>query len=555
MAGSGVFVRAARDRWPGWVISAASLTLLLLFAMVAYRDVDLSAYSEFPEAYRSLLRIGDDIDVGGLAVGYVFGSFGGIVVAAMALVMGASSIAGEEWNGTMKILLANPKSRTYVLVSKAGALVLLAGLSVFALWVPVQPIAALLGVEIGGLEVEALALHLFGNGVFWGSVAMAISAVTGGRNAAIGATTGILVLSFVAVGLLPLVEGLEGLRQLSPWYYFDGSDPLHNGVAWGHLAVLLCASLLFFAMAVVGFNRRDLKSQSVGTTLLDRIRANAHLNRLIGRLAGSARVSSIWAKTVSDNQALLLITSAVMFLVLGVLLGPTYAALSPEALGAYGALPKELLALVGGGDMSTPEGWYTQETFGLMAPLAVILVTAVMGAGALAGEESRRTMGLLLANPISRSRIVIEKAMTMVVFGVVVGIATFAGVALGSVWGDLGMSIGNIAATSALQVLVGLVFGALALALGAGIGRTSVALYGAAGAALAFHLLTSLAKISDGLAEIAWLSPFHFYLGSDPLKTGMDWGNAGVLIALTILLFGLSLALFQRRDVRLSAEG
>ena len=97
-------------------------------------------------------------------------------------------------------------------------------------------------------------------------------------------------------------------------------------------------------------------------------------------------------------------------------------------------------------------------------------------------------------------------------------------------------------------------FGSLALALGAGMGRTLVALYGAAGAGLAFHLLTSMAKISDWPAEVAWLSPFHYYRGSDPLRTGMDWGDAGVLIALSVVLFGLSLALFQRRDVRLSAE-
>ncbi|MCE2458113.1 MAG: ABC transporter permease, partial [Dehalococcoidia bacterium] len=116
--------------------------------------------------------------------------------------------------------------------------------------------------------------------------------------------------------------------------------------------------------------------------------------------------------------------------------------------------------------------------------------------------------------------------------------------------GDLGMSIGNIAATSALQVLVGMVFGTLALALGAGTGRTSVALFGAAGAALAFHLLTSLAKISDALERIAWLSPFHYYLGSDPLNTGMDWRNAIVLIALSVILFSISLALFRRRDLR-----
>lgn len=550
MALSSISLKVARDRWRGWAISAASLTLLLLFGMASYREVDLSVYTELPEAWRSLMGIGDDVDVGGLAISYVFGSFGAVVVAVMALVMGSAAIAGEERNGTMNILLANPRSRTHVLLSKALALVLLTALAVAAIWITVHPMAALLSVEIGGLDVEALALHLYVNAVFYGMLALAIGAATGNRDTATGVASGILVLSFFAVGLLPLVEGLEDLRKAFPWYYFDGSEPVHNGIAWGHLAVLITASVALLAAAVVGFNRRDLRSQSVGTSLLDRVRGNPLLNRMIGRLAGSARVSSIWVKTVSDYQTLLIVTSAAMFLVMGVLLGPMYASLPEEARAAFHDFPEELIALFGGGELGTPEGWYTLETFGLMAPLSVILVTAIMGAGALAGEESRRTMALLLSNPIPRSRVVLEKAATMVLFGIAVGVATFAGVSLGSVLGGLGMSIGNIAATSALQVLVGLVFGALALALGAGLGRTSVAVFGAAGAALAFHLLTSLTTINDGLERIAWLSPFHYYLGSDPLNTGMDWGNAAVLIVLSLVLFGLSFVLFQRRDIR-----
>ncbi len=288
----------------------------------------------------------------------------------------------------------------------------------------------------------------------------------------------------------------------------------------------------------------------MGTTLLDRIRGNALLNRLFGRLAGTARVSSIWVKTVSDYQTLLLITSAAMFLVMGVMLGPMYASLPEETRAAFDAFPEDMLALFGGGDLSTPEGWYTLETFGMMAPLSVILVTVVIGAGALAGEESRRTMSLLLSNPIPRSRVVLEKAATMVLFGIAVGFATFAGVALGSVLGGLGMSIGNIAATATLQVLLGLVFGALALALSAGTGRTGVAVFGAAGAGLAFHLLTSLADISGALSAVEWVSPFNYYLVTDPLINGMDWGNAVVLVVLSALLIGLSLVLFQRRDIR-----
>ena len=547
---SNVFFKTTRDRWLGWAIAAFTLSLFLLLGMSVYREIDLTVYTSLPEAFRSLVGIEDDIDVGGLAVNVVFGTWGGLVVAAIALVMGASAIAGEERDGTMDILLSNPKSRTFVLLSKTGALVMLAALATVAVWIPVHPIAAFLGVEIGGLDVEALTLHLFVNAVFYGLLATAIGAMTGNRGTATGVTTAIMAVSFFGVGFLPLVEGEEGLRKALPWYYFDGSDPVNNGVAWGHVALLVSGSVLLLVASIVGFNRRDLKGQSVGTTMLDRVRGNPLLNKVIGRLAGSARVSSIWVKTVSDYQTLLLITSGVAFLIMGVMMGPMYASIPAETLTTFEQLPEQLVALFGGGDLSTPEGWYTLETFGLMAPVGVILVTVIMGAGALAGEESRRTMGMLLANPISRSRIVFEKAVPMVLFAFAVGIATFAGVALGSLIADLGMSIGNIAATAALQVLVGLVFGSLALALSAGTGRTSISIYGAAGAAVVFHLVNSLGALNEGIADLAWLTPFHYYLGNDPLNSGMDWTDAAVLAAVSVILIGFSFVLFERRDIR-----
>ena len=544
-----VFVKTASDRWLGWVIAVVSVALFLLMGMATYREIDLSVYTSLPEAFRSLIGIGDDIDVGGLAINVMFGTWGAIAMAGLALAMGSSAIAGEERDGTMDILLANPKSRTYVLLSKTGALVTSIALATVALWVPIYPIAASLGVEISGLEVEALTLHLFANSVFFGLLALAIGAMTGDKGKATGITTAIMVLSFFGVGFLPLIDSGDTVTKVLPWYYFDGSDPVTNGIAWGHLALLGGCSALLLVAAIVGFNRRDLKGQSVGTTMLDRIRGNPLLNRMIGRLAGSARVSSIWLKTISDYQTLVLIASAAMFLVMGVMMGPMYASIPEETLKTFDELPENLVALFGGGDMSTPEGWYSLETFGLMAPGAVILVTVVMGAGALAGEESRRTMALLLACPISRNRIVIEKLIPMVFYAVVVGFVTFAGVSIGSLIADLGMSISNIAATATLQTLVGLVFGSLALALSAGTGRTSIAIYGAIGAALFFHLFNSLGALNEGLDDLGWLTPFSYYLGNDPLNNGMNWGDAAVLAALSAILIGSSFVLFQRRDI------
>jgi len=475
---------------------------------------------------------------------------GALTLAGMAVSMGAASIAGEERAGTIGLLLGNPKSRLHVLVSKAAAMVLLVLLGTAALWGASHVVPLLLGVEIGATRIGAMMLHLAVNALFYGFLAMAVGSWTGNRSRASGVTGAVLAVSYLAAGLLPLVEGAADAVRAFPWYYFDGSDPLVNGIAWGHIGVLAAGAAAFAVLAAVGVRRRDLKSQSVKATLLDRLRTHPVTRSVVDRLAGSTRVSRIWIKTASEHQGLLIVMVYAMFLIMGVLIGPIYNAIDDTLAEFADGFPEAVLAIAGGGDMTTPEGWYEVETFSLMAPIAIMVITIVIGSRALAGEEERRTMGLLLANPIRRSTIVAEKALTMIVFAAVVGFATWAGVALGSVIAGLGISIGGIAATSVLVTLLGLVFGAVALALGAATGRVRIAVYGTIGLALTSHLLNSFLPLSEGLAGWAKWTPNYYYLSSHPLENGMPWGHAGMLTTLTVLLFGMAAALFDRRDLR-----
>ena len=115
-------------------IGAGSLALLFFFGMAAYRDIDLTLYTDLPEAWRALANIPDDADVGTLAYGAIYGSYGALTVAALSQSMGSASIAREERNGTIGLLLGNPKSRGYVLMSKATSLVLITAGGTFVLW-------------------------------------------------------------------------------------------------------------------------------------------------------------------------------------------------------------------------------------------------------------------------------------------------------------------------------------------------------------------------------------------------------------------------------------
>ena len=363
-----------------------------------------------------------------------------------------------------------------------------------------------------------------------------------------------MVLGFIATGVFPLIEGWENVAKVFPWYYFDGADPMRSGISGGHMVVLLGGSAALGAVAWLGVNRRDLKGQTVGTNLLDRLRANPLTQKVVDRLAGSTRVARIWIKTASEHQGMLIIVAYVMFLLMGVLMGPLYALMDTTLLEYADQLPEELWAFVGsaGSGMSTPEGFYEVETFGLMVPISVMVVTIVIGSRGLAGEEANRTMGLLLANPIKRRTVVLEKAYAMVALAAAVGFATWAGVWIGSLLGGLGISPLNIAAASALGTLLGLVFGAFSLLLSAASGRVRIAVFGTVGVALVMFLVNSIAILNDTLDVFAALTPFDYYLQNEPLTNGMDWGNAAALVVVFCVLVAAAIFAFDRRDLRQS---
>jgi ABC-2 type transport system permease protein len=544
-----VVTKTVRDRWRGMAIGAITIGLLLILGMSAYRDIDLSVYTSLPEVFRSLMHIPEDADVASLAYGAIYGSYGAMTLAALSLAMGSASIAGEERDGTIGLLLGNPKSRTRVLVSKAMSMVFLTAAGAGVLWGAARLAPAILGVSVTGMKVEALVFHVFLNALFYGFLAMAIGAWTGSRGLASGAAAGVMVVSFIAVGIFPLISGWENVAEAFPWYYFIGSDPVINGVNWAHIAALALSCAVFGLVAARGVNRRDLKGQTVGATLGDRLRANPLTHQVVDRLAGATRVSRIWIKTASEHQGVLIVTAGLMFLMC-VMIGPMYPLIDDALVGFTDSFPEALLALFGGGDIATPEGWFQVEIFGMMAPIAVMVVTVLIGARALAGEEEKRTMGLLLANPIPRSTVVLEKVITMVVYAFAVGLAIFAGVALGSVLGGLGLSVSNIAATCLLMTLVGLAFGALALLVGAASGRVKVAVFTSVGAGIALHVLNALLPLNDSLIGYAKWSPFYYYLSSDPLNNGMHWGHGAVLAGLALLLTAMAVVLFERRDLR-----
>jgi len=545
-----VFTKSVRDRTTAMLIGAFSIGVLLWFGMAVYRDVDIGFYYEnLPPAVLDLMGIPSTGDVAGIAVGAMYNLMGAFTLAGLAISMGAHAVAGEERDGTLGLLLGNPLSRSEVLLSKAASLVTVTALGTLILWGFALVVPGWLDVDMTGINVNALMIALFFNALVYGFLALGIASWTGNRSLGSGAAVAVMLIGYLGASLLPLIEDLADWARIFPWYYFTGSNPVVNGTDWGHIAVLVGLSIVLGGVAFVGVMRRDLKQKSTDRTIVDRLREDPRTQKIMDRIAGSARVSRIWIKTASEFQGLLVITAAIMFY-MGLLMPLFYGLIPADFRELVESFPDALVAMIGGADMGTFEGFLQAEVFSITGPIAILAVTIVMGARALAGEEERHTMGLLLGNPITRSQLIVEKALAIVAYSVLVGLATFVGTWLGTLIAGQEASTWNLAATSGLLALMGLAFGGLALAVGAATGRSRVASGMATGVALLAYFMFSFFPLSETFEPWSNLSPFTLYLGSNPLINGMAWGDGLILLGLFLGLTAVSVPLFQRRDLR-----
>jgi ABC-2 type transport system permease protein len=95
-------------------------------------------------------------------------------------------------------------------------------------------------------------------GACLGGLAFAVGAATGRKALALGASAGVAVLTYLANGVFPQVQGLEWTRDVSPWHWYLGGEPLKNGLPAGDSLLLLAATLVLVTAGTWLFNHRDI---------------------------------------------------------------------------------------------------------------------------------------------------------------------------------------------------------------------------------------------------------------------------------------------------------
>jgi len=262
---------------------------------------------------------------------------------------------------------------------------------------------------------------------------------------------------------------------------------------------------------------------------------------------------SVAAKTLRDARRGIALWSAGLVGIAALMMSvyPTVRD-SPALNDLVKQYPDALKSLVGFGgplDYASPAGYLGAELFSFMVPLLMIIATVAAGSGAIAGEEERGTMELLLSLPITRERLALEKLAAMIAEVVTLGAVLWLALWIGAAVIDMRISAPHLAAGTAGAVLVAIVFGALSMAVGAATGRRSLAIGITSALAVGAFLVNLLAPLVDSLSQVRRLSPFYHYAASDPLRHGLSAGDVSFLIVSAVVVSAAAALAFQRRDI------
>lgn len=202
------------------------------------------------------------------------------------------------------------------------------------------------------------------------------------------------------------------------------------------------------------------------------------------------------------------------------------------------------------GDFLSPAGFLGSEPYYVVLPIVFIILAIGIGGTLLARDEDNHTLELLLARPISRSRLLAAKVIGGVLVILAVNLISLFTMIIFTRAFNIHIGLSRLAEVHFLLFLLSLIFGSLALAL-TSVGRVvkSAAFGISALLAIGGYILASLEQQVGWLRWPARLLPYHYYDPSDILSGTFAWSAAIGFIIVVIILASISWLAFRRRDI------
>lgn len=176
-----------------------------------------------------------------------------MIILAISTLVGLT--AGDEQKGLLETQLSLPLSRTTLLLQKLGA-----GLTI----ITVASLGAIAGITIGTsllgesfhlARVLGYTANCVAVATVYGLIPFTIAALTGWRAVALGIGSAFAFVSYLLNSMAPSVASLQTIDKLTFFHYYQ-----NDSFSLFNIIVLLIAAVLLITISLIGFNRRDIRT-------------------------------------------------------------------------------------------------------------------------------------------------------------------------------------------------------------------------------------------------------------------------------------------------------
>jgi len=259
---------------------------------------------------------------------------------------------------------------------------------------------------------------------------------------------------------------------------------------------------------------------------------------------------SIWLKTLRDLRGQILAWSLGLAALgaANVLVFPSFQSM-PGLVPFLEHLPPVVKAMMGDVQAVTRlEGFLRPKLFDPL-PLLLAVFVVSQGARALAGEVEHRSVDLLMAQPIRRRRVVLEKYLAVAGAAVILCLALAASLVVCSLLIDSEVRADHLVLATLNALPLTWLFAGLAVLGSSLTSRARRASLLAGSIVVASYVFDTLQLLSPVLARWRALSLFAHYKASYSLAGDLSPAPILLLLGIAVILVAGAVATWERRDL------
>lgn len=208
------------------------------------------------------------------AMGIDMGSFAGyiasVVVQIVPVILGVyvitastGTLAGEEDNGTLELIVAMPLPRRQIVLMKAAALAivifLILTILAFGCALTLNFIKATTEVDVTPVQLFVALMAVYPVMLAFFSIGLFLGAFMPNRRLAAAAMTIFYISSFLMKSIAGFVTSLEFIKHLSLFSYANTTASVFTeGIDLGNALFLLVVAAIFLALAIFMFQGRNI---------------------------------------------------------------------------------------------------------------------------------------------------------------------------------------------------------------------------------------------------------------------------------------------------------